>query len=110
MYDDVIPFSAITNMVIEEGDVSVVIDGYLFNFTIHEYSNGTIKLMLDSDTLKARNILKRFGVSFTKKTLNEINCDEFIKAIHEIYSYSNSRGGDMCSWVTDEEIDYKEFN
>ena len=110
IYDNIIPFSAAARMVVEEGQVNAVIDGYLFSFTIHEYSNGSKKLMLDSDTPKARKILKKFGVSFARATLDEIHGDEFIAAVHKIYQLSNSEGGSSCSWITDKEVDYKEFS
>jgi hypothetical protein len=109
LLDSIIPFSATAKMVVEEGDVSAVIDGYLFNFTVQEYSSGTRVVLLDSDTPKARRILKKFDASFKKKT-DEIFGDEFVKRIYEIYGYSNSRGGMACNWITDEKIEYKELN
>lgn len=110
LYDNIIPFSATAKIVVEEGDVSAVIDGYLFEFTIQEYSNGIKTLLLNSDTPKARRILKKFGVCFKKQTQDEIIGDLFVKHIFEIYTLSNSKGGMACSWITDEKLEYKELN
>jgi hypothetical protein len=91
LLDSIIPFSATAKMVVQE------------------YSSGTRVVLLDSDTPKARRILKKFDASFKKKT-DEIFGDEFVKRIYEIYGYSNSRGGMACNWITDEKIEYKELN
>ena len=55
--DTIEPISARAELVIEEGSVEAIIDGYLFDFTIQEISNGTLIILLNSDTTKARNIL-----------------------------------------------------
>ena len=110
-FDDIIPISARAILVVEEGEVELIISGYKFVFTIQEYSNKIIKILLDSDKPKARKLLAPFGVTFNKDTLDEVHGDEFIKYIREIYSLSNSNGGMSCSWIEDDYDDfvYKEF-
>lgn len=108
---DIIPVGAHAKIMVEEGQVEAIIDGYMFNFTVHEYSDKTLIVMLDSDTRKARNILKKYGATFTRKTLDEIQGDEFKNRILDIYSRSNSKGGMGCSWTTDDldTLEYKEL-
>lgn len=114
IYDDIIPFSARAIVVVEEGQVELLIQGYKFSFTIHEYSNKVVEVFLDDNILKARRILEPFGVSFQKKTKNEIYGDKFIDYVHRIYEYSNTRNnGQTSSWYLEDEsteiIEYKEF-
>lgn len=108
---DIIPAGARAMVVVEEGNVEAIIDGYMFQFTVHEYSNGILKVFLHSYNKKAREILKNYGATFEKKTLNEIHGDEFNKRIDEIYGRSNSEGGMSCSWTLHnlDELEYKEF-
>jgi len=108
---DIEPISASAVGVVEHGEVGVIIDGYKFTFTIQEYSNGTLVVLLDSDCSKARKILKAYGATFTKDGMDEIEGEEFKKRIHEIYGKSNSEGGASCSWTVENinELEYKEF-
>ena len=108
---DIIPFSATALVVVEEGHVEAVIDGYLFSLTVHEYSNGILKVFLDhsSDTPSSREILGLYGATLESETLDEIHGEEFNKAILDIYRMSNSSGGGMCSWTTTDEVEYMEF-
>ena len=108
-YDAITPISARALVVVEEGEVETIIDGYKFKFTIHEYSNKIIKVYLESDSTKARKMLKQFDVSFERKTLNEIHGEQFVSLIHEFYG--NTTGDMNCDWqVTDyHELDYKEI-
>ncbi|MEK6829726.1 MAG: hypothetical protein AABY15_06420 [Nanoarchaeota archaeon] len=109
--DDIIPFSARALVVVEEGQVEAIIDDHLFSFTVQQYSNDVLTILIDhhTDTAKARKILKEYGVIFKKETKDEIHGEEFKEKIFEIYQNSNSKGGDFCSWTTDEELEFKEF-
>jgi hypothetical protein len=78
---DIFPVGATAKLAIEEGNVEAIIDGYMFEFTIQEYSNGILKVLLDSDSKKARKILKSYGASFEKETMDEIQGEEFKKRI-----------------------------
>jgi hypothetical protein len=108
-YDAITPISARALVVVEEGEVETIIDGYKFIFTIHEYSNKIIKVYLESDSPKARRILKKFNVSFLKVSLNEIHGNEFVSLIHEFYG--NTTGDRNCEWQVKDyhELDYKEI-
>ena len=110
LFDNIIPYSARPVVVVEEGEVEVVIEEYLFRFTIHEYSNGIVKIMLDTDTPESRKMLEKYGVSFNDETLDEVHGEEFCDEIFRIYSWSNLKGGNSCNWQTDEQIDYIEFD
>lgn len=105
------PISARAELVIEEGRIEAIIDGYLFDFTIQEISNGTLIILLNSDTTKARNILIEYGASFERKTKDEIHGEAFKQRILDIYRKSNSDGGHNCSWEVDgyDELEYKTF-
>lgn len=109
--NDIFAVGAHAKGVVEHGEVEVIIDGYMFELVIQQYSNGITVVLLDSDTPKARRILKKYGVSFKKKTLDEIHGDEFIERIKEIYDFSNTKGTNMSSWTVENfgELEYKEF-
>ena len=108
---DIEPVQAHAVGVVEHGQEDAIIDGYMFQFTVQEYSNNTLIVLLDSDTPKARKILKEYGASFEKNTLDEIHGDKFKNRILEIYGKSNSEGGMSCSWTLHnlDELEYKEF-
>ncbi len=110
-YNSIQPISARAIIVVEEGQVEVIISGYKFSFTIHEYSDKNVVVLLDDNKPKARKLLESFGVSFKKDTKDKIYGDEFVSYIHEIYGYSNTRGGGSCDWQIEGigELDYKEF-
>lgn len=105
------PISARAELVIEEGRIEAIIDSYLFDFTIQEISNGTLIILLNSDTTKARNILIEYGASFERKTKDEIHGHDFKQRILQIYRKSRDEGGHNCSWEVDgyEELEYKTF-
>ena len=109
---DIFPVGAHAKGVVEHGEVEVIIDGYMFELTIQLHSDGISKVLLDSDTPKARTILKKYGASMSKKTLDEIHGEEFIGRIKEIYDYSNTRGTNMCSWTVEnfDKLEFKELN
>jgi len=110
-FDDILPISARAIVVVEEGQVEIIVNGYKLSFTIHECSNKSVSVFLDDNTSKARKILKSFGVSFKKETKDEIYGDDFISYIMEVYSKSNTHGGNGCSWLIDNYNDlvYKEL-
>lgn len=76
---NIIPVSATAQVVIEEGCVEAIIDGYLFSLTVHEYSNGIVKVFLDfsSNTPSSRDILALYGATLDSETLDEIHGEEF---------------------------------
>lgn len=108
---DIEPIAAIAVGIVEHGQVDTIIDGYKFEFTVQEYSNGIFRVLLDSDFPKARKILKTYGAKFTKKELDEIQGEKFKQRIKDIYEYSSSKGGSSCSWKIENynELEYKEF-
>jgi len=108
---DIFPVGAHAQGAVEHGQVEVIIDGYMFELSIQIHSDGFTKVLLDSDTPKARRILKKYGASFSKKTLDEIQGGDFIGRIKEIYDYSNTKGTNMCTWTVEnlDELEYKEL-
>ena len=108
---DIVPVGARAIVAIEEGAVEAIIDGHMFNFTIQEYSDGNYTVLLDSKGRKARAILRKYGATFTRATMDQVHGEEFNARIKEIYGYSNSRGGMCCSWTAEDidEMEYKEF-
>ena len=108
--NDIEPRSAYTSVMVEEGHVELVINGYLFSFTVHQYSNGINEVLSDDFfKLKARKMLISLGVEFKKETGDEVHHDELVPYIIETYGMSNSHGGGFCSWTDDDITDYKEF-
>ena len=107
-YNAIKPMSARAIMVVEEGKVEVIISGYLFSFTINEYSDKNVVVLLDDNKPKARKLLEQFGVSFKKETKDEVHGEEFIDYIYEIYGYSSGSNGD---WEDKDasELNYKVF-
>lgn len=110
-FDSIEPISARAVEVVEEGVVEVIIKGYRFSFTIHEYSSKIVNIYLDNNCIKARNMLKEFGVSFKKETKDKIHGEEFESYIFDVYQKSNSEGGMFCAWSVKgyNDIEYKEF-
>lgn len=97
--NDIIGLSAYADGVVEHGRVEVLIDGTVIWFTIQEYSNGCIRIMLDDDTPENRDILKRYGVEFEDEDgSDEIITDEFRSYLREIYSESGTT--DHAHWTS----------
>ena len=108
---DIIPLTSYATIIIEEGHASIIVDGIIVSFTVHQYSNDMVKVMLDDDYPEIRKILSEYGGNFIDDS-DEMVDSPFTEYINEIYSLSGST--DWGTWkghidgVEINENDYKD--
>lgn len=83
---------AITGGIIEYGTVELLLDKEIVCFTIHEYSNGDIFILLDDNYQHIRKKLEEYGIKFVGET-DKIDSEEFESFIHNIYQQTAQESG-----------------
>jgi hypothetical protein len=105
--DDVIGISATCNGVVEHGIVETIIEDKRINFTVEQYSDGGVVVLLDDNTEEVRELLKEYGAEFENDN-ETLVYNKFTSYINTIYCKTGETTS--ASWTNPDYEDYAEVD